>query len=200
MKKLIVCLALMLPATQALAQFPMGKVGVSLSPKVDFSVDGAPEDGDGTAMGLHGELGGQVLFGYADLRRSDVDINDVDFDIDENRFGVGVRNGNNTGFFEVLAELYDVELDSDALSEPAEDDGIGMHIGGGIFVTPQANVFARYGILSLDDLDGDEFQFGASGELAHNMEVYGLYRMLSLDDDGTEFEVDELRLGVNLLF
>lgn len=200
MKKLIVGLVLMLPATQALAQFPVGKVGVSLSPKVDFSADGLPEDADGTAMGVRGEVGGQMLFGYADLRRSDVDTDNADFDIDENRFGVGVRSRNKTGFLDVRAELYDVELDQEGPSEPTEDDGIGMHVGGGFFVTPEVNVFARYGILSLDDADGDEFQFGVGGDIANNIEVYGLYRMLSLEDDGADFELDEFRLGLDLFF
>jgi hypothetical protein len=203
MKKIIAGLVLILPTAQALAEFPTGKAGVSFSPVVDLTVDsaGGSEDGDGNALGFYGQLGNGMFFGYADARMSALEVDSLDVDLDETRFGVGVRGSNDTGYLEGRLEQYEVELDVEGPSEAADDDGLGVHVGGGIPLSPQFEVFGRVGVLSLDDTDGNEFQLGVSGEVSTNLEVYGLYRMLSLEDDAdVESDLDELRLGLNLLF
>lgn len=201
MKKLIAILSLLSLSSAAAAEFPTGKVGLSLSPKVDLELEGIP-DGDGNALGFYGEFGSDMIFGYGDLRASDVDVEGVDIEIDETRFGLGIRGGNDTGYLEARVEQYEAEFDIEGVSQgDNEDDGLGAHIGGGVPLGANANLFGRFGFLSLDDLDGNEFQLGLSGEMGTNLEVYGLYRMLNLEDDANdELDLSEFRLGLNLLF
>jgi hypothetical protein len=201
MKKLIACLVLILPASQALAEFPVGKVGVSLSPMVEYSESGVSEDADGSAIGFYGEIGSDMVFGYFEVNQNDLEVMDQDFDIDETRIGLGIRGSNETGFLEARMEKYEAELELEGVSGSFEDDGTGVHIGGGIPLNERAEIFGRFGFLSLDDIDGNEFRFGARGEMSTNVEVYGFYRMADLEyDDGTDADLDEFRLGLNLLF
>src|SRR5690606_24652537 len=110
MKKLLLAVTLSTLAAPALAEFPVGKVGVKLSPSTDFDLDGLPE-GDGTAIGAYGEIGSSSLFAYIDVHKSDLDIQGVDLDIDETRFGVGARSRSDAGELSVRVESYDLEID-----------------------------------------------------------------------------------------
>ncbi|MBQ0754832.1 MAG: hypothetical protein KBT87_12325 [Gammaproteobacteria bacterium] len=199
MKKLLLILPLISYSSVALAEFPIGKVGVRVSPKVDIDIDGAPKDGDGNAMGLYGEFGSTSLFGYADAQRSDLDILNVSIDLDETRFGLGARTSNETGSAEVRVERYEVDLDIGNAS--ISDDGSAVHVGGALNIGAKAAVFADFGFISMSDLDGDEFQVGVRGNISDSAEIYGAYRTLTLEDDFNDgIELSELRLGVNLLF
>lgn len=199
MRKLLLLLPLLSYSSVALAEFPIGKVGVRVSPKVDLDIDGMTKDGDGNALGLYGEFGGTSLFGYADLQRSDLDIFNLSIDLDETRFGLGARTSNPTGSAQVKVERYEVDMDIGNLS--VSDDGAAVHVGGALNLGANAAVFADYGFISLSDFDGDEFQLGVRGNISDSAEIYGAYRMLSLEDDfNNETELSEIRLGVNLLF
>lgn len=198
MKKTLFVLTLATIASPALAEFPVGKVGVKLSPRTD--IERGTADGDGTAIGAYGEIGSSSLFGYLDFNQSDLDISGTDVDIDETRFGVGARSHSQTGELSVRVESYDVEFDG-ALGT-AEDDGVAIHVGGAFNLNNNAAVFGSVGMLSLSDSDGTEFQLGVRGKITDSAEVYGAWRSLTLEDDATNTDTDltDLRLGVNLLF
>lgn len=199
MKKLLLLIPLISYSSVALAEFPIGKVGVRVSPKVDIDIDGVPADGDGNALGLYGEFGGTNLFGYADVQSANLDILSVSVDLDEKRFGLGARTSSETGSVEVRVERYDADIEIGSGS--FDDDGSAVHVAGSLNISPQAAVFADYGFISLSDLDGSEFQVGVRGNISESAEIYGAYRMLSLEDDfNDEIEVSEVRLGVNLMF
>lgn len=199
MKNLLIALSLTAFATPALAEFPIGKLGVNFSPKTDIDIDGAPEKGDGTGLGFYGELGSTSFFGYGDYHKSNLDIQTVDIDVDETRIGLGARGGNDTGLIEVRVENYDVDLD--IAGTTLSDDGIGMHFGGELNVGGQAAVIGSYGILTLDDTDGTEFRLGAKLKPSDSAELYAVYRITTFEDDfNDEIELAEFRLGGNLLF
>lgn len=198
MKQAVWALALGVLSAPALAEFPVGKIGVTVSPRADLEIDGLP-DADGNAVGAYGEFGSTNLFAYGDLQRGNVDILGVDIDVNETRAGLGARSFSDRASFEVRVEHYDIELDIGGTD--ISDDGVGVLFGGAVVLTPQVNAFARYGFLSLDDLDGDELLFGVSGKLSDAAEVYGAWRMLTLEDSANdEAEISDLRIGVNLLF
>lgn len=199
MKKLLLILPLISYASVALAEFPIGKVGVRVSPNVDIDRDIAPKDGDGNAMGLYGEFGSTSLFGYADVQRSNLDAQSISLDLDETRFGLGARTHNETGSAEVRVERYEVDVDNGNTS--SRDDGTAVRAGGALNIGTKVAVFGNVGFISMSDLDGDEFQVGVRGNISDSAEIYGAYRMLTLEDDlNNETELSELRLGVNLLF
>lgn len=199
MRKLLLILPLISYSSVALAEFPIGKIGVRVSPKIDIDIDGMTKDGNGNALGLYGEFGSTSLFGYADMQRSDLDILNVSIDLDETRFGLGARTSSPTGSAQVKVERYEVDMDIGNLS--VSDDGAAVHVGGALNLGANAAVFADYGFISLSDFDGDEFQLGVRGNISDSAEIYGAYRMLSLEDDfNNETELSEIRLGVNLLF
>jgi len=200
MKKLILSLSLGMLATPALAEFPIGKLGINISPKAEASVDATPSgNGDGTAIGFYGELGSTMFFGYLDYQLSNLDIESVDVDVTENRIGLGARGSNDTGAIEVRVEQYDFEIE--VSGDEAEDDGIGMHLGGELNLSDQASVFAGYGLLTLDDLDGPEMRLGIKFRPSDTAELYAAYRQTTLEDDaGDEMELSDFRLGANLLF
>lgn len=202
MKRLLVGCSLVCLSASALAEFPVGKVGVRLSPVVDIerSGPGGTDDGDGNAFGFHAELGGDSLYGYADHQTSDLDIEDVDADLDETRFGVGARVTNNTGTLEARVERYDTSLEVGG--GEWEDDGVGMHVGGELPLGAGSAVYGSFGFLSLDDSDGNEGRLGVRGKMSQTAEIYGEYRYLGLeiDDDSTDIDLDDFRVGLNLLF
>ena len=76
MKKLILSLSLGMLTTPALAEFPVGKAGVNLSPSTKLETPAGDDTGNG--FGFYGEVGGDVLFVYADYQLSSVDINNDD--------------------------------------------------------------------------------------------------------------------------
>ncbi|MCB1836750.1 MAG: outer membrane beta-barrel protein [Alcanivoracaceae bacterium] len=202
MKKFLLAITLSALAAPALAEFPVGKIGVKLSPSTDFDLDGLPE-ADGTAIGAYGEFGSSNLFAYADIQKSDLDIQNVDLDIDETRFGVGARSVSSNGELSVRVESYDVEIVTSIAGASAEDedDGFAVHLGGAVNLNEKAALFGSIGMLSLDDTDGTEFQLGVRGKITDSAEIYGAWRSLSLEEDSNvEADLTDLRIGVNLLF
>lgn len=176
-----------------------GKIGLrySLQSKLDITIPGLGNgDTDGNAFGLYGEVGNSQIFGYVDRQSNNLD----DADVDETRFGVGVRGGNETGTLEARFEHYDVDLDLDGIGEGG-DDGFGIHIGGALPMSEKAAVFASFGIFSLDESDGTEFQIGIRGKVNDDVELYGAYRAASLEDDvDVEYDLTDMRVGANILF
>lgn len=198
MKKTLFAVALATIATPVLAEFPVGKVGVMLSPRTDLEIGNA--DADGTALGAYAEVGSSSLFAYGSLNRADLDTRGADIDVDESRLGVGARSVRDKVELSVRVERYDVDID--IAGGTGDDDGVGVHLGGALALTGNASLFGSVGMLSLSDSDGTEFEFGVRGKITDAAEIYGAWRSLSLEDDRTNTDADltDLRLGVNLLF
>ncbi|MDF1781654.1 MAG: hypothetical protein P1U67_10190 [Alcanivoracaceae bacterium] len=198
MKKIILYTLLATAALPAMAE-TTGKVGLrfSFQSELDITIPGLGSgDTDGNAFGLYGEVGNSEIFGYVDRQSNNLD----DADVDETRFGVGVRGGNDTGTVEARFEHYDVDLDLDGIGEGG-DDGFGIHLGGALALNEKASAFASFGIFSLDESDGTEFQFGVRGNVSDEVELYGAYRVASLEDDvDVEYDLTDMRVGVNILF
>ena len=55
-------------------------------------------------------------------------------------------------------------------------------------------------MISLDDLDGPELRIGIDGKLQEGTSVYGEYRTMMLSADGTDVDVNDLRIGVRFSF
>lgn len=202
MKKIILAASLVIAATQAQAEFPVGKLGLNLAPRADIELDtslGNP-DGDGNGFGFAGELGGEMVFGYVEYQMLDLEVQSVDLDTEETRFGIGLRTGGDAGQLVARVEHYDVSLDLPG--GDADDDGFGVHIGGELPLgAAGARLFGSVGFLALDDLDGNEFRLGASTRLSDTAEIFAAYRLATLEDDANdEIELSDIRLGVNLLF
>lgn len=172
------------------AEFPIARVGVTLSPVVDLDGDA---EGDGDGFGFRAEVAGPTLFGYLELQKFDIDLdnNGGSHDADERRLGVGLRAGEGPARVSARFEHYDID----------DEDGIGVHIGGEYDLPETAvTLFASYGFVSLDDLDGNEFGFGGRVKVADNAEASLSWRRLDLDDSGVDVELSDIRLGLNLLF
>lgn len=196
MKKLLLSLALISCSAGVQAEFPVGKIGINLAPKVDVDIPGA--SGDGNGFGFYGDVGGDMFFVYVDYQASNLEINSTDLDLKETRFGGGIRNTSDKASLLVRVENYKQELD--APGSNFEDSGIGVHVGGDYAFTDSVGMFGDIGLLSLDESDGTEFRLGVRGKLTDMSEVYGAYRNLQLDDSGDELELSDIRLGVNVLF
>lgn len=204
MKKLLLILPLIGYSSLAMAEFPIGKVGVRVSPKIDVDINTMPQDGDGNGIGAYAEIGSTSLFGYADIQRSDLDILNASLDFDETRFGAGARTNGDMGGAEVRVERYQTDIDMGNLS--ADDDGTAVHLGGTLNLGERAALFGSYGFIAMSDFDGSEFQLGVRGNISAAAEIYAAYRMLDIEDDSNmaansiEIEISDIRLGVNLLF
>ncbi len=196
MKKILICMVAAGLAGPAAAEFPVGKAGVNLAPSAKLDIDGNSDTGNG--FGFYGEVGGDTLFVYGDYQLTSVDINAEDVDFKETRIGGGLRSGNDTGTLVVRVESYKAEIDSD--STQSDDSGVGVHVGGDVSLNKTIGLFGDLGFVSLDDYDGTEYRLGARANLTDISEVYGAYRMLSLDDSGAELDVSEFKLGINILF
>ncbi|MDF1781411.1 MAG: hypothetical protein P1U67_08965 [Alcanivoracaceae bacterium] len=192
MKKLLLSLALISCSAGVHAEFPVGKVGINLTPKVDVDIPNA--SGDGNGFGFYGDVGGDMFFVYVDYQASNLEIDSIDLDLKETRIGGGIRNTNGNASLLVRVENYKQDADGE------DDSGIGVHIGGDYAFTDSIGMFGDIGLLSLDESDGTEFRVGVRGKLTDMSEVYGAYRNLQLDDSGEELELSDIRLGVNVLF
>lgn len=202
MKKIIVAAALVVVTAQAQAEFPVGKVGFNLSPQASLDLDllGVDGDDDGDGFGFYGEAGSDMLFVYAESQMSEFEWNTLDTEIDETRFGVGLRAGSEEGYLVARIEQYDIAAEVD--STDVDDDGLGVHIGGELpLANSGATLFGSVGLISLDDVDGNEFRAGVSSKISQTAQVYAAYRALQLDDKpDIDVEIADFRIGINLLF
>ena len=196
MKKLLVMGLLAGLASPAMADFPMGKVGLNMAPSAKVDFDGTDDTGNG--FGFYGEVGGDTLFVFADYQLSSVDFSDIDVDYKETRVGGGLRSASEKTTLIVRVESYKGEIDSDLGS--GDDSGLGIHAGGDLAITNTVGIYGDFGFLSLDDTDGTELRLGVRSSLTENSEVYAGYRQLSLDDSGVELDVSDIKLGINVLF
>ena len=197
MKKTLLTVALCSLTCAAYAEFPVGKVGINLAPKAD--IDSPNDNGDGNGFGLYGQFGSDTLFGCADYQKSRLDINGDNSDTKETRFGGGYQSGTDKATLVVRVENYRLEVEPDTGSG-VDESGIGIHIGGDLAVAENIGLFGDVGYLSLDNWDGNEFRLGVRGKVTDTAEAYAAWRKLSLDDAGDNYDLSDLRVGINVLF
>ena len=164
--------------------------------ELDFG-GGADDDGDGFGIKGKAHVANTVTL-HGEFQSTSLD--DSDIDIDQLRFGIGAHaadTGSGARFFGEL-EFVDLEIDAPGPGGgTAEQDGFGFH-GGLLFTGDSAlSGFAKIGYLSLDDVDGFEFNMPSIPIFASRLD----YRSSTLEDDaGDEADLTDLRLGLRFLF
>lgn len=111
-------------------------------------------------------------------------------------FGQGVGNG--AGLY---GRVEYVSLDDDDDEDEDEQNGIGGQIGFALPLSEWLRLHAEVGYVSLDDLDGPEFIFGASLRLARNLGLFADYRSTQLEfESGEEITLEDVRVGARFYF
>lgn len=198
-RSLLVAGALACAATTAQASdFDYLDIYFVPSSELDFG-GGADDDGDGFGIKGKAHVADTITL-HGEYQATTLD--DSDLDIDQLRFGIGGHapdNGNGVRLFGEL-EYVDVEFDIPSFSSESQS-GFGLH-GGLMFTGASAlSGFAKIGYLSLDDVDGIEFNIGLIAEFSEQVAGFVDYRSASLEDDaGDEADLTDIRLGLRFLF
>lgn len=172
---------------------PFVSMGLFFAPMSEVESD--PGDSiDGSGFGARVEVGG-ALHIHGEYLQSSLDDPAGDVDFSDTRLGMTYRSHMENGY--ILASAEYVGLDFDA---NGDDQGIGVHLGAGFNATDSVALYGRAGMISLDDLDGPELRIGIDGKLQEGTSVYGEYRTMMLSADGTDVDVNDLRIGVRFSF
>lgn len=172
---------------------PFVSMGLFFAPVSEVETD--PGDSiDGSGFGARVEVGG-ALHIHGEYLQSSLDDPAGDVDFSDTRLGMSYRSHMENGY--ILASAEYVGLDFDA---NGDDQGIGVHLGAGFNATDSVALYGRAGMISLDDLDGPEIRFGVDAKLQEGTSVYGEYRTMMLSADGTDVDVNDLRVGVRFSF
>lgn len=172
---------------------PFVSMGLFFAPVSEVETD--PGDSiDGSGFGARVEVGG-ALHIHGEYLQSSLDDPAGDVDFTDTRLGMSYRSHMENGY--ILAGAEYVGLDFDA---NGDDQGIGVHLGAGFNATDSVALYGRAGMISLDDLDGPELRIGIDGKLQEGTSVYGEYRTMMLSADGTDVDVNDLRIGVRFSF
>ena len=152
---------------------------------------------DGTGFGLSAEVGG-ALHLHGEYMAGQLDINGVDVDVTDSRLGLGYRSQLDGGY--IIASGEYVGLNLDVAGADATDEGIGVHLGGGFYLSDAVTLYGRVGMIKLDDLDGSEVRVGIRGKLNENTGLVAQYRTMMLSETGGDIDANDLRIGVNFSF
>ena len=181
---------------------PFVSVGLFFTPVNELKIDvggvgnASP---DGTGFGVRAEVGG-ALHLHGEYMDAALDENGVDLDVTDSRLGIGYRSHFENGYLQASAEYVGIKLE--ALGDSSTDEGTGVHIGGGFNASETVTLFARVGMISLDDTDGSEYRLGVNASLNENTALYVQYRSLMLSEDAADadYDANDLRLGLNFSF
>lgn len=111
-------------------------------------------------------------------------------------FGQGVGNGGG-----LYGRVEYVSIDDDDDEDDDQQNGVGGQIGFALPLSEVLRLYAEVGYLSLDDLDGPEFIFGAHLRLARNLGLFADYRSTQLEfDGGEEITLEDVRVGARFYF
>lgn len=167
----------------------------------DLKVDG-PGDADGDGGGLSLWMGNGVGLFTVELQKNKLDVDHVDADIDarQYRLGLGYRFINEPAVGAWLRVEY-ARLETDLDPGDSDDqDGYGAHFGA-MIGSHMFNGYAEIGLIELEDTDGLEYRVG----VAFQPSMFGgfvEYRAtnLELDADGSDFDIQDLRVGVRFAY
>lgn len=180
--------------------------GLLSESKIKDPTAGLSDTADGSAFGLRGEIGNDLVFAYVDQQNASQDFTvalvPIDVDVTETRFGIGVRSDSPTVRWTGRLERYDLEMDLKVagVKLSGDDDGVGVHLGLEADTSDRAFVYGSAGYFRLSDLSGPEFRAGMAGELADNVHLFGEYRLAMLDDSTTDLDLRDVRVGITFAF
>lgn len=157
-------------------------------------VDTGPNNKDGSGFGVRAEIGG-ALHIHGEYMQSSLDTNAADMDFSDSRVGLGYRSHLDNGYLQISAEYVLLDFDT-----AGDDEGVGVHIGGGFNASENVTLTGRMGMLSLKDLDGPELRLGISGKISDDGRLFAEYRTAMLSTAGVDVDVNDLRLGVIFSF
>lgn len=198
----MVGLALVSPMS-AVGNPTAGAIDFVYVPKSEFELNipgtGSGDD-DGDGFGVKGWAKvSDAVFVHGEYQSTETD--EFSIEIDQVRAGVG-------GMAEIseavtaygVLEYTDFELSVPGAGS-ADDDGFAVHGGLLASVTPQFGLEASFGLIKLGDVDGNEIRLGARYRFSPEFSGFADYRATSLEeDDGTEFDISDFRLGVGFHF
>lgn len=166
------------------------------------------EDGNGYGFRGQAELGsGVALTGLYQNSTIESDVVGDDVDVTETRFGVSYTHAIDK-MISLSGNLETVQIDF----EP-EDSGIGFpaldgySVGGKLTLTPmnQLSLYAKVaytdlGKLSGEDVDGFEYEAGGAYAIDKNFGIFAEYRMMDMEADDEDVELNTIRLGGRYTF
>jgi hypothetical protein len=189
---------------------PFVSLGLHFVPFSDVTLDAPSEraSDDGNGFGARLEVGGP-LFVYGEYQQARHSISNstflnlsstkVDGDASDTRLGMAFRSRLDNGYLLAAAEYVGIDFELDGTRE-VNEQGIGVHLGGGFNLAESATLYGQLGFLSLDDLDGQELRFGLQGNLGQGASLFGEYRMLSVSGKGRDYDLNDIRVGVRFGF
>ena len=166
------------------------------------------EDGNGYGLRGQADLGnGIALTGLYQSSSIDSDVVGTDIDVTETRLGVSYTHAIDK-MISVAGNLETVQLDF----EP-EDSGQGIpaldgySVGGKLTLTPmsQVSLYAKVAYTDLgkffgEDVSGFEYEVGGGYSIDKNFGVFAEYRMMDMEADDTDIELNTIRLGGRYTF
>lgn len=178
--------------------------------EVDSSGDTLDLDGNG--FGLFGGFGlgalglsdrhslayeySAVEYDRADLSGDGVGSQSVDLDFVQLRLGYNFK----IPMSEKLAITAVVEGINFKLDSADSENGFGLHSKVQYQLFNTLSLYGQLGYVSVDDVDGPEVKIGSTWQVNDRYHLFADYRASRLEDDDADFEVDDLRIGIALLF
>jgi|SRR5690554_1669185 len=181
-------------------QDPFVSMGLFFTPynELDIAATGlGSASPDGSGFGLNASIGGSLHL-YGEYMAGQLDQNGVDVDVTDSRLGLGYRSHFDGGYIVASGEYAGLKLD--IAGADATDEGIGVHLGGGYYITDAVTLYGRVGVIVLDDLDGSEARVGITGKLNENTSLFAQYRTMMLSETGGDLDANDLRIGVSFNF
>ena len=197
MNKLLLGSALLALPFAGQASDPFQHVDVYyLSSDLELTTPLGSGDDDGDGFGISGSFRvADQAFLIGEFQSAETD--DFDIEIDQLRAGGGfhtVASANGLSFYG-QGEYLQVEVDGE------DEDGFGLHGGLVLAASEQLRFTGQLGYLSLDDVDGLEYLVSAAFDITPNFGLFADYRVSALeDDDASELDLTDVKLGVSLLF
>jgi len=166
----------------------------------DSNADGGGSDLDGDGFGIRGAgLISDAAAVYGEYQKNEYD-DSGNLEIQQIRAGLAY----------LFSKSRDLELYGKAefINYQAEDDlgddddnGWGLHGGIAFLPLPALRVFGELGYLDVGDLDGPEYNVGASYTFTSQFSAVANYRVSDLEnEDSGDVELSDLQLGVRFSF
>ena len=205
MKQLAYAVAAVVMASAPLAVLsaqPKGTIDVYyvVSPELELEADGVGsvdlEEGDGFGVKGRFNLSPQVFLAgeYQANTYDEVEGFSIDAELDQIRGGAGFRFGADSPFY-VLGEF--IQIDVEFEDESEDDSGFGVHLGANSPVADSLNFYGQFGYVDVGG-DGLEFLAGLAFMFTRQLGGFVDYRHTSLDEDGAEVTLADLRVGLRI--
>ena len=154
------------------------------------------DDGDGFGVKGRVELAPQI-FVAGEYQANDYDNlagSDVSGEVDQIRGGLGFRFVEGSPYY-AFGEI--ISFDLTLNGESADETGYGLHVGANAPVGNGLNLYGQVGYVDVD-IAGVEFLGGIAFMFSDQVGAFADYRHSTLDDDGVEFTVADVRVGLRI--